>query len=93
MCIRDRSYLAFADKFNGVLLDQRMDESRTLEDTLDRAWQVASALPERELTMMPAADIAAHYLGDRPGTPGTGAARPDPGQTPDPAVETERFDA
>jgi hypothetical protein len=43
--------------------------------------------------MMPAADIAAHYLGDRPGTPGTGAARPDPGQTPDPAVETERFDA
>ena len=89
----DRSYLAFADKFNGVLLDQRMDESRTLEDTLDRAWQVASALPERELTMMPAADIIAHYLGDRLGTPGTGAARPDPGQTPDPAVETERLDA
>ncbi len=44
-----------------------MDESRALEDTLNRAWQVLSILPERELTMVPAADIATYYLGDHLG--------------------------
>ena len=33
-------YLAFAQAFEQRLLDQRRDESRTLDETLDRAWQV-----------------------------------------------------
>ncbi len=57
----DRSYLAFADTFNSLLVNQRVDEQRTLEDTLDRVWLVASELPQRELTMVSAADIATYY--------------------------------
>ena len=57
----DRSYLAFWDAFISVLLDQRVDESRALRDTLDRAWRVASELPPGELAMVSAADLAAHY--------------------------------
>lgn len=64
----DRYYLAFADAFGAELLDQRPDESRTLDDTLARAWRVVSVLPERELTMVPAADVAARYGRDEPGS-------------------------
>lgn len=57
----DRRYLAFADAFNSVLVDQRSDEARTFDETLARAWQVASVLPSRELGMVSAADVAAYY--------------------------------
>jgi V/A-type H+-transporting ATPase subunit B len=57
----DRRYLSFADTFSSVLVAQGTTESRSLEDTLARAWLVASELPRRELTMLSAADIAAYY--------------------------------
>lgn len=57
----DRRYLAFRDAFISVLVDQRVDEARSLLDTLDRAWRVASELPRSELTMVSTADIAAYY--------------------------------
>ena len=41
----DRDYLAFADAFNSVLVNQRSTRQRSMEDTLDRAWHVASVLP------------------------------------------------
>ena len=37
-----------------------------MDETLDRAWRVLSILPERELTMMPAAMTARHYGGNLP---------------------------
>ncbi|HEU5469322.1 MAG TPA: V-type ATP synthase subunit B [Actinophytocola sp.] len=51
----DRRHLDFADAFEHRLVDQRRDEPRTLDDTLDRAWQAVLTLPERELVMLPAA--------------------------------------
>ncbi len=57
----DRDYLGFAGAFNSLLVDQRVDETRSLEDTLGRAWRVASELPRRELTMVSSADVAAYY--------------------------------
>jgi V/A-type H+-transporting ATPase subunit B len=60
----DQRYLSFADAFNSVLVSQGTGESRSLEDTLDRAWQVVSELPRSELTMLSAADVTAHYRGD-----------------------------
>jgi len=60
----DHRYLAFADAFTSVLVDQGTDESRPLEDTLARAWQVASELPRRELTMVSTTDLAAYYRGN-----------------------------
>jgi V/A-type H+-transporting ATPase subunit B len=57
----DRAYLAFAEALEQRLLDQRRDESRSLDETLDRAWEALSVLPRRELTMLPAALVAARY--------------------------------
>jgi V/A-type H+-transporting ATPase subunit B len=60
----DRRYLAFADAFERDLLSQRPDESRTIDETLDRAWRALSVLPRRELTMLPAALVDSHLGGD-----------------------------
>ncbi|MEU4421543.1 V-type ATP synthase subunit B [Actinoplanes sp. NPDC024001] len=62
----DRSYLRFEHTFTDVFLNQRRDETRSMDDTLDRAWRSLAELPRRELTMLPAAQVAAH-LGDRDG--------------------------
>jgi len=78
----DRSYLAFADAFNAVLVDQRVDEKRTLEETLERAWRVASELPRRELTMVSTADIDTYYeetAGGQSAPPVDGASTDDGG--------------
>ena len=75
----ERRYLSFADVFTSVLVDQRSDEARSLDDTLSRMWQVLSALPRRELTMIAAADIAAYYSGDEsaPGADPSTPSRPE----------------
>jgi V/A-type H+-transporting ATPase subunit B len=57
----DRAYLTFADRVEHQMLDQRRDESRTLDDTLDRAWDALGVLPRRELTMVSSAIVEARY--------------------------------
>ena len=57
----DRQYLDFFDAFSARLLDQGSDETRSLDRTLDRAWDVVSLLPRRELTMLSAGQLDAHY--------------------------------
>jgi V/A-type H+-transporting ATPase subunit B len=64
----DRSYLALADRFTAELVDQRVDEARSLDDTLARVWHVVSELPARELTMVTAEELSAHYTGSMDGT-------------------------
>ncbi|HEY5051360.1 MAG TPA: hypothetical protein VII50_10695, partial [Acidothermaceae bacterium] len=56
----DLAFVEFAAKFERTLLAQRPDEKRSLAQTLDLAWSVALALPDRELTMLPPAVLAAH---------------------------------
>ena len=46
----DRKYLRFADTFEGKFLKQGITENRSIEETLDLAWEVLSVLPEDELT-------------------------------------------
>ena len=46
----DLKYLKFGDEFEEHFLKQNKDENRTLEETLSRAWDVLSSLPEGELT-------------------------------------------
>ena len=50
-------------------MNQRRDESRSLEETLDRAWRVASELPRRELTMVSAAALERRYVGGTDAAP------------------------
>ena len=59
----ERRKLAFADALNADFFSQRPDEFRSLEETLDRGWQVLSRLPRAELTMVSEAALAAHHRG------------------------------
>ena len=73
----DRAYLSYEQVVRGRLLDQRRDESRSMEETLDRAWEALAELPRRELTMIPL-DVIAQHLDVRTGdgSAGTGPAAP-----------------
>jgi len=51
----DQRYLAFEEMFERRLLHQHRTEARSLDQTLERAWEVALVLPRRELTMLPSA--------------------------------------
>jgi len=59
----DRRYLDFEAAFTRDFLGQRPDERRGLDETLDRAWRALGALPARELTMLPAAQVHARLGG------------------------------
>jgi V/A-type H+-transporting ATPase subunit B len=54
----DRCYLAYEAALEGRLLDQGPGEDRSLQRTLDLAWEVLGELPRRELTMLPQELIA-----------------------------------
>jgi V/A-type H+-transporting ATPase subunit B len=47
---RDREYLRFGERFEKTLINQGKNENRTIEQTLDIAWDALSDLPEEELT-------------------------------------------
>jgi V/A-type H+-transporting ATPase subunit B len=59
---RDRRLLAYADAFLTEFLAQRRDEARPLDDTLDRAWRIASLLPRRELSMVAEELVRQRYV-------------------------------
>ncbi|MDP8003214.1 MAG: ATP synthase subunit B [Caldisphaera sp.] len=46
----DRKFLKFADLFEKNFLSQGLRENRSIETTLDLAWNILSELPEEELT-------------------------------------------
>ncbi len=64
----DREYLRARVAFETDFLSQPLDESRSLDQTLDRAWNVASLLPRSELSMVSPANLD-HYYHD--GTAGS----------------------
>jgi V/A-type H+-transporting ATPase subunit B len=57
----DLKYLEFGDAFEQQFLRQEPDENRTLEETLRRAWDVLSTLPESELTKIKEVHIKKYY--------------------------------
>ena len=56
----DQRYLELAVRLEHRLLDQGPTEVRSLDDTLDRCWEVLSVLPARELSMLPSRMVQAH---------------------------------
>ncbi len=46
---RDRRYLEFADRFEREFIGQGEYERRTIEETLDKGWELLAILPEEEL--------------------------------------------
>jgi V/A-type H+-transporting ATPase subunit B len=48
----DRLYVDLGTEIERRLIDQQRGESRSLEETLSRCWDVLGVLPRRELTML-----------------------------------------
>ena len=46
---RERRYLRFADEFEKRFINQGVYENRSIERTLEIAWDLLSMLPEEEL--------------------------------------------
>ncbi|MEM4297998.1 MAG: V-type ATP synthase subunit B [Nitrososphaerota archaeon] len=57
----DLKYLHFGDVFEQEFLMQGYDENRTIEETLRRAWNVLSTLPEGELTKIRKSFVDQYY--------------------------------
>jgi V/A-type H+-transporting ATPase subunit B len=57
----DKKYLEVGRAFEDTFIRQSMSEDRSIEDTLDIAWKIASILPRRELTRVNDKQIA-QYL-------------------------------
>ena len=57
----ERAYLAFRAAFESELIAQGRTESRTLDETLDRGWKVASTLPRRALSMISEQTLEERY--------------------------------
>jgi V/A-type H+-transporting ATPase subunit B len=57
----DRDYLRVREAFEQDFLSQPLDQSRSLAETLDSAWAVASLLPRAELSMISSSTLEAHY--------------------------------
>ena len=60
----DLKYLGAGDIFEDHFLKQSNDENRTLEETLNRAWEVLSTLPVGELTKIKDKNVRQYYRGN-----------------------------
>lgn len=70
LSIADRRYLAVRSALERQFLTQPLDESRTLQETLDCAWSVAARLPRGELSMISPAILDTHLPGAAAGSAG-----------------------
>jgi len=59
----ERKYLRFAEAFERKFLSQGVNENRSIEETLDIAWEVLSILPESELTNIKPEFLKKYYRG------------------------------
>lgn len=57
----DRRYLTFADAFDRRFVGQGENEDRSIEATLDLAWELMSIFPKEGLTRVSETDIAKYY--------------------------------
>ena len=57
----DHQYMQFGEAFEKRFIAQRTDENRTIEETLDLAWEVLSILPIEELTRVSEDELSEYY--------------------------------
>ena len=58
----DKHYLEFGDIFEKKFIGQGTDENRSVEETLDIAWEVVSILPKTELQRVTEEQISEYYV-------------------------------
>jgi V/A-type H+/Na+-transporting ATPase subunit B len=56
----DRLYLKFADRYEQEFVNQRPDEDRTIDETLDLGWKILLDFPDGELKRIKPEFIAKH---------------------------------
>ena len=61
----DLKYLDSGDMFENHFLKQSHDENRNLQETLSRAWDILSTLPEGELTKIKEKNVRQYYKGNK----------------------------
>ncbi|MCF7995255.1 MAG: V-type ATP synthase subunit B, partial [Chromatiaceae bacterium] len=61
---RDRRYLKFADDFDQRFVGQGESEDRSIEATLNLAWELMSAFPRDSLTRLSETELAKYYQGN-----------------------------
>ena len=59
----DRKFLAFGIAFEKQFLSQKTDEKRTIEETLDIAWDILAILPPEELERLSPQMMEKYYRG------------------------------
>lgn len=59
----DRLYLKFADRYEQEFVNQRPDEDRTIDETLDIGWKILSDFPDSELKRIKPEFIAKYRKG------------------------------
>lgn len=64
---RERKYLRFAEEFERRFINQGVYENRSIERTLEIAWDILSMLPEEELIRVNRDYIKQYYPGYREG--------------------------
>ncbi len=57
----DKKYMNFGSEFEKRFLNQGFDENRSMDETLELAWDLLSLLPRSELDRMNSALIDEHY--------------------------------
>ncbi len=57
----DRNYLEFGREFEQKFISQRKDENRSIEETLNRGWEVLRHLPPEELHRITDEEIEKYY--------------------------------
>ncbi len=58
---RDQSYLKFSEAFEDRFIAQGEDEDRSIDDTLDLAWDLLTIIPQRELKRIEEKWIEKYY--------------------------------
>lgn len=58
---RERTWLKFADKFEQEFINQGVYENRSIEQTLDKAWDLLSILPEEDLIRVSEENIEEYH--------------------------------
>ncbi len=61
---RDNRYLDFADRFEQEFVNQGYDTDRSIDETLDIAWELLSMLPKSELHRIDEEHIEERYVED-----------------------------
>ncbi len=59
----DRLYLKFGQDFENRFITQGFHDDRSLDQSLDLAWEILSILPKSELSGLTEKEISEHYVG------------------------------